>query len=118
MIFDCRRPPQSRAPRRATPLSDDGVACRAMARVEFTRNLMKHVTCPPAEVSAPTVRAALDAVFAENAQLKSYILDDQDRLRKHVTIFLNGEMIRERTSLAQELKPDDKIFVFQALSGG
>ena len=60
---------------------------------------------------------ALSTVFAQNPRLKSYIVDDQERLRKHVTIFLNGEMLTDRR-LNHPVGPTDEIYVFQALSGG
>jgi hypothetical protein len=89
-----------------------------MPRVSFTENLRRHLAVPPVDVGGATVREALDAVFAGNEQLRTYILDDQDRLRKHVTIFLNGGMIRDRARLSDVVAPDGEIFVFQALSGG
>lgn len=89
-----------------------------MGRVSFTDNLKRHVPCPPREVAAATVRAALEAVFADNPALRGYILDDQGCLRKHVTVFVNGEQIADRIALSDRLAPDDEVFVFQALSGG
>lgn len=89
-----------------------------MSRVSFTENLKRHVDCPPQDVTADTVRGALDAVFAENPALQSYILDDQGRLRKHVTVFVNNETVADRAGLSDPIAPDDEVFVFQALSGG
>ena len=89
-----------------------------MALVNFTENLRRHVECPPAEVPAATVREALEAVFAENPQLKSYIVDDQCRLRRHVNVFINGRLARDRLGLSDAVGPRDEVFVFQALSGG
>ena len=89
-----------------------------MAHVQFTENLRRHVDCPPAEVQAATVREALEAVFAANPQLKSYIVDDQSRLRRHVNVFINGSLARDRLGLSDRLGPRDEVFVFQALSGG
>lgn len=89
-----------------------------MARIEFTDNLQKHLPCPPAEANGETVRAVLESVFEENAPLRSYLLDDQGRLRKHVNIFINGDMISDRTRLSDPVTDKDQVFVFQALSGG
>lgn len=89
-----------------------------MPRIAFTDNLRKHIDCPPAEVSGATIRQALDEVFADNPSLRTYILDDQDRLRRHVTIFHNGSMIADRTRLEVPVSANDEIYVFQALSGG
>ena len=54
-----------------------------MPRVAFTANLQRHLSCPVQDVPGNTVRAVLDGVFATQPRLRSYILDDQDRVRKH-----------------------------------
>ena len=89
-----------------------------MARVSFTGNLKRHLACPPATVQASTVREALDAVFAANPPLRSYILDDQGRLRRHVNIFVNETMISDRLRQSDAIRATDEIYVLQALSGG
>ena len=89
-----------------------------MPRVTFTPNLRQHLEAPPREVAGGTVSEALDAVFAENPRLRGYVLDDQGRLRKHVVVFVNGEMIHDRLRLSDPLEPESDVFVMQALSGG
>lgn len=89
-----------------------------MARVSFTENLKRHVPCPPAAAEGSTVRELLDAVFADNPQLRSYILDDQGRVRRHVNVFINARMVVDRITLSDPVGPRDEVFVFQALSGG
>jgi sulfur-carrier protein len=89
-----------------------------MAKVIFTANIQRHVVCPEAEASGPTVRDVLDKVFADNPQARSYVLDDQAALRKHITIFVDGRMIRDRTRLADAVGETSTVYVFQALSGG
>ena len=70
------------------------------------------------EAAGATVREVLDNVFATNPRARSYVLDDQSGLRKHMTIFLDGEIIRDRSNLSEPVRPDSTIYVFQALSGG
>ena len=89
-----------------------------MAKVVFTVNIQRHVHCPQAEVPGRTVREVLDKVFAENPQARTYVLDDQSGLRKHMTIFVDGQMIRDRARLADGVNESSTIYVFQALSGG
>jgi len=89
-----------------------------MATISFTDNLKRHVDCPPKDVQAATVRDALRQVFAENPRLGSYILDDQDRLRRHVAIFVDGRLVRDRVGLSDSLQPESRVDVMQALSGG
>lgn len=89
-----------------------------MARVTFTANLQRHLSCPPVVVEGGTVREVLDAVFADNAAARGYVLDDQAALRKHMAIFVNGSQIRDRARLSDPVPEDGEIYVFQALSGG
>ena len=64
------------------------------------------------------MREVLDNVFAENPQARSYVLDDQSALRRHMTIFVDGQIIRDRARLADAVHERSTIHVFQALSGG
>jgi len=89
-----------------------------MTQVSFTENLRRHVDCPPVSVGGSTVREVLEEVFAGNPRLKSYILDDQGRVRRHVNVFINGRFVSDRLALSDRVRPEDEVFVFQALSGG
>ena len=89
-----------------------------MGRVWFTGNLERHLTCPTVQAQGTTVRQVLDSVFAENPRLKAYLLDDQDRLRRHVTIFVGDRRVADRAGLGDAVAPDEDVHVFQALSGG
>ena len=89
-----------------------------MARVAFTRNLERHLDCPETQIDAATLREAFDAVFRLHPAIRSYILDDQQALREHVVVFLDGEPIRDRRGLTDAVGPDSEIYVMQALSGG
>ncbi|MDH3302331.1 MAG: MoaD/ThiS family protein [Acidimicrobiia bacterium] len=89
-----------------------------MARVVFTRNLQRHVECPPVTVDAGTVADALNLVFAENPQLRGYVVDEQGSLRKHMVIFVDGEQIADRRGLTDAVPVDGEVYVMQALSGG
>jgi sulfur-carrier protein len=89
-----------------------------VAHVTFTANLQRHLSCPDQVVPGSTVRAVLDQLFAVEPRLRSYILDDQDRVRRHVAIYVNGDRIADRERLSDPVGDDDEVFVFQALSGG
>ena len=89
-----------------------------MARVAFTANLRRHLECAVQTAPGCSVRAVLDHVFAAHPRLRSYILDDQDRLRRHVMIYINADTIADRNALTDPVGDDDEIHVFQALSGG
>jgi sulfur-carrier protein len=89
-----------------------------MPSISFTSNLRRHLACPTQNVSGVTVRAALDQVFNDNPALRSYVLDDQNRLRKHVAVFVDGKVITDRDKLTDAVAVDGEIYVMQALSGG
>ena len=89
-----------------------------MALVTFTKNIQRHVECPPSEAHGRTVREVLDAVFAANPRARSYVLDDQGALRKHMVIFVDGHAIRDRTGLTDPASDRADVYIMQALSGG
>ena len=43
------------------------------------------------------------------------IIDEQDGVREHIKIFINQTQTKE---IAVQLKPDDKVLIICALSGG
>ena len=89
-----------------------------MARVVFTANMQRHVECPQVEAAGATVRDVLERVFADNPRARGYVLDDQAALRKHVAVFVDGAMIRDRARLSDAVGAASTVYVFQALSGG
>lgn len=89
-----------------------------MANVSFTQNIQRHVHCPPCEAEGGTVREVLNAVFAENARARDYVLDERGALRQHMNVFLDGRPIRDRETLSDEVSPTSSVCVMQALSGG
>ena len=89
-----------------------------MTTLNFTANLQRYVDVPAARIQGSTVREVLEAYFEANPRVRGYVLDDQGALRKHVAIFLNNELIRDRTLLSDPVSKDDDLYVAQALSGG
>ena len=89
-----------------------------MAKINFTSNLRRHVDCPVVEVSATALHEALHQAFAKNERLKTYVLDDQGHLRKHMRILIDGQAINDLKKFNDSIKPDSEIWVMQALSGG
>lgn len=89
-----------------------------MPHVVFTPALQRHVPCPPADVEGRTVREVLDEVFGQNPRARSYVLDEQGSLRKHMAVFINGEAVHDRTGLSDQVGADSQIYVMQSLSGG
>ncbi|MBI1349247.1 MoaD/ThiS family protein [bacterium] len=89
-----------------------------MATVRFTPHLRMHLDCPDTNAAGETVAEVLQHVFRDRPKLAGYLLDDQGAVRKHVTIFVNNETVRDRQRLTDPVGPHDEVFVFQALSGG
>ena len=90
-----------------------------MPHIEFTSQLAQHVDCPPIRsVDATSLREALEVVFADHPQLRGYVLDDQGAIRKHIAVFIDGEMLQRRDELDVAVGSSGEIFVLQALSGG
>lgn len=89
-----------------------------MATVAFTENIQRHVACPETEAEGATVREVLERVFAGNPRARSYVLDDQSALRRHMIIFVDGKAIVDRTGLSDPVGANSRVYVFQALSGG
>lgn len=89
-----------------------------MPTVHFTPNLRRHVSCPSCQAPGQTVAQVLSNVFAQNPSLRTYILDDQNAVRPHISIFLNSEQIRDRKQLTDPVSPTDQLHIMQALSGG
>ncbi|MDT7837989.1 MoaD/ThiS family protein [Aquabacterium sp. OR-4] len=63
--------------------------------------------------------ASLLALFAELDRrypgLRFRVVDEQDRLRPNMRIFVNGQGVRD---LTHALQPDDDVAIVLALSGG
>jgi hypothetical protein len=89
-----------------------------MARIVFTRNIQRHVACPPGDARGATVRECLDSIFAHNPAARGYVLDEHGKLRKHIAIYVNGEAITDRAGLSDAVTEQSEIYIMQALSGG
>ncbi len=89
-----------------------------MATIRFTGHMARHRPTPMSEASGSDVRSLLQNAFADDPFLGSYVLDEQGRLRKHVNIFVDGDMINDRVKLSDPVRPASEIYIMQALSGG
>jgi len=89
-----------------------------MPSVAFTRNLQRHVACPPCAVRGATVGESLEAAFALYPQARSYVLDEHGALRFHMAVYVDGVPIADRKGLSDPVSESGEIYVMQALSGG
>lgn len=104
--------------REPAPAPDGRLPYCAMVTVEFAASLRRHVPCPVQQVDAGGLRSVLEAALRAAPALGHYVFDDQRCVRKHVAVFVNRELVRDRTRLDQTLQSGDTVLVVQALSGG
>ena len=67
------------------------------------------------DAAGATVGAVLDDLDRRFPGLKFRVVDEQDRVRKHMRIFIGREETRR---VAAELRPGDELLIFGAHSGG
>ena len=89
-----------------------------MPTIHLTSHLRRVAPGGPTRVEAATLGDALDAYFAAAPKVRGYIVDDQGRLRKHVAVFIDGELLTDKRDLGRSVAPNAEIYVMQALSGG
>ncbi|MEO9964894.1 MAG: MoaD/ThiS family protein [Reichenbachiella sp.] len=90
-----------------------------MPTVKFTANLKRfYPKLTEVELESLDLKEILDELENLHKGLKDYVVDEQGQLRKHVNIFVAGELIKDRVSLSDEVNPEDEIYIMQALSGG
>ena len=89
-----------------------------MAEIHFTTWLRSLVPDGPVAAPGATVGEALEGLLAERPQVRSYVLDEQGRLRKHVCIFADGARLPRESALGHRIRPESQLHVMQALSGG
>jgi hypothetical protein len=87
-----------------------------MPTIAFTHHLRQYAPEAPVLLPGATPRAVLDAVFASHPALRGYVLDEHGGLRKHVALFIDGELRHD--GLDAIVAADASIYVMQALSGG
>lgn len=88
-----------------------------MAKVYFTAHLRSVAPDGAVDAGGATVGAVLQDVFARHPTPKGYVLDDQERVRLHIAVFVDGVHIR-KNMLDHPLHAASEVYIMQALSGG
>ena len=86
--------------------------------MSFAKAIQRHAACPPADVAGDTLRGVLEGYFEVHPAARTYVLDERGAVRKHVAVFVNDTLVLDREQLSDVVAADDRVTVFQALSGG
>ncbi len=87
--------------------------------IHMARGLLVHVDVPAhVRVDGATAREAIDALIEAHPTLRRFVLDDARRLRQHVNIYINNELIVDRRNLSDSLNDGDQLHILPAVSGG
>jgi sulfur-carrier protein len=67
------------------------------------------------EASGATLEAVLFDLDRRYPGIRFRMIDEQDRMRRHIRFFVNGEQVFD---LGRPLAPEEELVIVQALSGG
>jgi len=67
------------------------------------------------DAAGATLAAVLADLERQYPGIRFRMIDEQDRIRRHIRIFVNGDQVHE---LAHPLDARDEVVIVQALSGG
>jgi molybdopterin converting factor small subunit len=67
------------------------------------------------EANGATISELLAELERRYPGLRFRMIDEQDRMRRHIRFFVNGEQVFD---MARPLRPSDEVHIVQALSGG
>ena len=82
------------------------------------RDLFPELGSASFDVPAGTVGQLIDELERRRPGIAFYLCDELGRLRRHVNVFVDGEMIIDRPKLSDPLGTASMVFIAQALSGG
>jgi hypothetical protein len=90
-----------------------------MATIKFTYALQRFFPgLKDTPAKGNTLAELLHAANERFPGIRSYLLDEQGRLRQHVNIFIDGTLIKDRNDLSDPFSDNSEIYIMQALSGG
>jgi molybdopterin synthase sulfur carrier subunit len=90
-----------------------------MATIKFTSALKRfYPDLEDLKVEVKNVNEVLDKIDEKYSGIKTYLVDDRGTLRKHINIFVDGELILDREKMTDTLNNKSEVFIMQALSGG
>lgn len=84
-------------------------------KVRIPSPLVSYTGAGQVTATGATLRELLADLDRQYPGLRFRMIDEQERLRPHMRIFVNQQQARD---LALPLKPGDTVQIIQALSGG
>jgi len=84
-------------------------------KVHIPSSLRSYTERGDAEARGATLAAVLADLDRQYAGIRFRMIDEQDRIRRHIRIFVKGKQVLD---LAQALDANDELVIVQALSGG
>ena len=66
------------------------------------------------ELEGSSLLTVLRSLETEHPKIVGWVLDEHGRIRRHVNVFVNGEMTREDLPLG----PEDRVHVVPSITGG
>jgi sulfur-carrier protein len=66
------------------------------------------------ELGGATVEELLRGLEHEHPAVSGWILDERGTVRRHISVFVNGERVDQRTAVAA----NDRVEVLPAITGG
>ena len=90
-----------------------------MPTVKFTYALKRFFPqLKETSVQSGTLPDLLESIDQQYPGIQHYIVDERGALRKHVNIFIDGELITDREQLSDAFSENSEVYIMQALSGG
>lgn len=77
--------------------------------------LVSYTGADKVEALGGTLGDLLNDLDARFPGIRFRMIDEQDRIRKHIRVFINGEQVLD---LGHGVRPADQVCIVQALSGG
>jgi molybdopterin synthase sulfur carrier subunit len=84
-------------------------------KVIIPSSLRSYTQRSQAEANGATLAEALADLDRAYPGIRFRMIDEQDRIRRHIRIFVNGAQVHD---LSQPLHAADEVIIVQALSGG
>jgi len=77
--------------------------------------LLSYTAQRQVDASGATLGAVLAELDRQFPGIRFRMVDEQDRVRRHIRMFVNGDQVFD---LSQPVRSTDEVVIVQALSGG